>query len=1684
MTTSYVLDALATSRRIADHYQGYLCSTFSPRRPELKREFEAALSGALPLVKGPFLQASPPFVNGSSLRALVDEGLISKGFSRLRPEAFPLDRPLYLHQEQAVRKAVGGGRNLAIATGTGSGKTECFLLPIMNHLLREKEIGTLAQPGVRALLLYPMNALANDQVKRLRQLLADFPEITFGRYVGETQSSQVRAEADFRARYPSEPRLSNELISREEMQATPPDILLTNYAMLEYLLLRPADSTLFDSPTGGHWRFVVLDEAHVYSGAQGTEVAMLLRRVRDRVLRSERGKLQCFATSATLGRGEADYPALIDFATALFDEEFVWDADEPQRQDIVSALRKPLVRTDAAYELPQSMYPDLQRAYRSGADALELSEIAAAGGHLAGDIPTTTPAAFLTELLGLDRHVVALQSMLEKGSIELAAAAKRLFVGPAAAPELVALIDLCVAARHRDDDAPLIPARYHFFLRALEGAFVCLHPGHNQDDPKLLLSRHEQCPSCARQGRTAAMFELGVCRNCSAEYLVGELTEHGNGHVLSTSADFAVRRRYLLLGDAVTDDDEDEVATGVQGASSTESGLLCPGCGMVSQDGPPACDCAERPQPVRVTVVVLPGDSPLLRTCLACSSRTSGEIVTRFVTGTDAPVAVVATDLYQELPRSADGRLAERVGEGRKLLMFSDSRQDAAFFAPYLERTYRRAVQRRLIAGAVAELNKIGTPRSDDLILSIRREAERCLVLDPDEGMLANNGEVSAWIAEELLALDRRQSLEGTGTAEITVAFPRQYQAPRPLLAAGFEEAQVEDLLRLLLDTIRRGGAMTTPEGVDIRDERFAPRNFEFGLRETGSETGVITWLPGSAMNLRLEILAKALTAKGSSANPQELLVGIWRYLTNRDGPWSNVLVSLSDAKKGALWQLSYKRFEFLPATDAHRPLRCDTCQRVWWRTVAGICPTWKCSGTVRPIEDLKALLSDHYARLYGRLSPIGIDVQEHTAQWTAAKASSIQDDFVNGRINVLSCSTTFELGVDVGEVQAVLLRNVPPTAANYVQRAGRAGRRTDSAALVVTFAQRRSHDLTHFDDPRPLVDGVIAPPVIFLDNAAIVRRHAHSIAFAAFERMSAASGDGHATVEDFFSSKGSQQPADGAFVGWLRTHPASVGDALRRVVPEETAPRLGLDSWSWVDALVEPSPDEPTHGWLTRAGEEIRDELHTVDDLIDEAYADKKAPQAGHFERLRRTLAGRFLLGFLASRNVLPKYGFPVDVVDLKLTGSGDPDAANLELDRDLKLAISDYAPGAMVVAAKTVWTSVGLGVRSNHSLPTHKWGVCRDCGAFRHHLEELAPTCGVCGSDTLAPGKAGTFVLPIFGFVGKRHSKPGESRPIRMAVTETYFGTYQGEEPALQPIPELSSYCRVERRSSRQGRISVINRGPFGRGFRICDWCGFGEPAPASTKKKLPPHEDIRRPGKECNGHLAFRHLGHEYLTDVTEVRLSLPMSEEDARSTLYALLEGTARLSIARDNVDGTLYRFSSADPPAFIIFDTVPGGAGHAQRIADNFPAVFAGAFDRVNECECGLETSCYSCLRSYSNQLWHSTLTRGGAARVLSAVLGGDTSKPAKGDLSLLSPEARSLVEAVMGLGAPMPVPGWEVEADGQVWPVEAGWPEKKVAVLVYANSTRDAWLSDHDWDARPVSSWTPAALVNALNQRL
>lgn len=1578
------MNPLRVSDRIEKAYRNYLRTTFSPRSEAWQRQFFDALgSPHRPLTHGPYLEATPPFARSVTLKQLVDEGLLSDGFLRIPPSVFdPYGRRLYWHQEMAIRKTLGG-RNVLVATGTGSGKTEAVLFPVIEMLLREKEAGTLEQPGVRALLLYPMNALANDQIRRLRRLLRPFPEMRFGRYVGPTKQKRKEALELFRQVFPGEELLPNEVLSREEMQAEPPHILITNYSMLEYLLLRPADSRFFDGPTGEHWKLIALDEAHVYDGADGTEVALLLRRLKDRVVRSELGRLRCVGTSATLG-SEADYPLLAQFARDLFGETFEWVPEDDARQDIIGPRRVPLARHDGEYELPPETYGQLRQLLGqelpSAATVGELRAIL--GRHCPEavnqvDHEASLPAA-LEQVLARDQRVLRLRtSLFEEGAIDVRLATERTF-GPAGKVDwLVDLVELATAARgESEDDPPLIPARYHFFIRGLEGAYVCLNERHPAGVPSLRLSPADRCPDCEGVGLESVMFELAACRRCRAEYVVGM-----GGDKLRRAPIGVTPSTYLLLGDPAEATDEDELEEGT--ATGPSDAWLCPGCGRIAYGEAEVCSCSDPPARRRVARVdVGGGEEEALRTCVACGAGSSGgEIVSRFLTGQHAPSAVIATALYGEIPEASDKNQHQKPGGGRKLLAFADSRQDAAFFAPYLERTYNAAFRRSLIWRAIRGIDPYQPLRLENIIPALIDLAVEHHAIDPEDQAPSRRQKALTWLMAELLSVDRQLTLEGVGLVRIGYTLPVGVPPPQALWVLDLSDDERRTLLTLLLDSVRAAGALTFPREVSRDDPIFAPRHGDVALRGSApdSRQRVRSWVPERGSNRRLDLLRKVAARTGSSIDPKAVLRQLWEELTAADSPWDKLLPHSVDARRGAVRRLCHQRVELTGAPGAGRPWRCSTCRQLWWYSVAAVCPTYNCPGTLVLLADEDP---NHYAILYETLPPIPMAVEEHTAQWALDKGTEVQTRFVTGDTNVLSCSTTFELGIDVGEVEAVLLRNVPPTPANYVQRAGRAGRRAGTAAIVTTIVQRRSHDLAFFRHPEVLVNGRVTPPRIALDNPVLARRHAHSVALAAYlrrypmEQMDAGA---------FFLPQPDGSTRDSAFVGWLRSRPPEVGEALQRIVPEKAATDIDVAGWDWVDALVaEDDARDPTFGWLRRAGDEIRGDADRLRSLIDDAAHRQDFRLAARLAEQRKTLVSAELIGFLARRNVLPKYGFPVDVVPLDLSRAGQA-AEGVELDRDLRLAISEYAPGSEIVAAKTIWRSQGLKKAPDRGWPTHSWAVCGQCDSYRDDVVQVPDECPVCGS--LERKHSGTWIQPVFGFIGEQSKgQVAEAPPRHRGSLRSWYSEYGHGRGSDLVMP--SGVQGVAIRVSRQGRVVVLNLGPTTRGYRICPSCGWGEPVPPRPirGRSDPTHCDPFT-GRRCRDTLEVRQLGHDFLTDVIEIRIAARASHEALRSALYALAEGASALGIKRDEVDGTLHPYDRDTPPAIVLYDTVAGGAGHVQRIGENFRAVLERAVARVRECECGLETSCYGCLRSYGNQFWHEQLRRGDALSVLAPLLG-------------------------------------------------------------------------------------------------
>lgn len=1547
------MDAIWTAARVREAYLRYLETLLPVRDTDIRDALTASLEQDAALVSGPFLEATPPFAAGASVRNLIDEGVLPEGLLRLDgPDGLPVDRPLYVHQEQAARRALRG-RNLVVATGTGSGKTETFMLPILAKLMAGRDAGTLSNPGVRALLLYPMNALANDQMKRLRGLLAGLPEVTFGRYIGETEHTESKAREAFSQQFPGVEPPTNELLSREEMQATPPHLLITNYAMLEYLLLRPADTTLFDVNPHS-WSFVVLDEAHVYNGANGIDVGMLLRRVTDRVALGR--SLQFVLTSATVGGQDAG-PDVAAFASNLTGAPFTYGATDDER-DVVWATRRPVDDTDTWGPLPVGTYAELA-----------VSDDPAA--VLRAAAPAEVHGLPLAIAMRNEERLVRLRQMLAERPAPIDTLASDLFDGDddprARLGELVALGSSLV-----DDGTPLLSARYHLWARATEGAFVCLDPS----GPHVWLTRHETCPTC-----NGACMEVGACKRCNATYLTGSISRDGEDRRLVPRLARDTNPNWFVLTDAaqiaaLTDEDDETLEDVTAVLDDLDPAWLCTRCGRLHTTEPTKCGCGGG---TFRHVLQSQRSGRSLLSCGLCGGRSTTGQIRLFESGRDAAVAVLATELYQQLP--PDPTVIEP-GKGRKLLLFADSRQDAAYFAPYLEGSYEQLVRRRCLLAGLQVATPQGDPADmDEVARAGRRVADDHEFFDWNTTASERLRRVSTWLQAELIPVVAANSLEGLGLMAVDLNRHPRWVLPAPLLALGLDEPAGWDVVSELLRTLRDQGVMSAPDAVDPDDDIFEPRKGPIYVRGEGpnARRRIISWMPARGVNRRLDYLRKVMRAVGQpeTAAP-EVLHGLWRWLTTGE---VSLLSPRQHKIEGSVHVLNHELLRLRPVTDDTPVYRCATCRRVAPLSVADVCSTYGCEGRLNPWAPPPADVDVHHYRTLARgLSPIPLTVREHTAQWAPREAARIQQDFLDGRVNALSCSTTFELGVDVGELEAVILRNVPPRTANYLQRAGRAGRRAASAALVLTYAQQRSHDLTFFSDPHSMIAGIVQPPHVTMTNDRIAERHAYSVALAAFLRSDVDHAITPRSMGQFFGADGGDAAVE-RFTAWLRDLPPEVREAVARVVPESLHASLELGSDGWVDRM---------RALLDDTTVRFRTEVDEYEVMEQEASIAGRHGIAAMFQRVRRTVWSRNLLSSLGSHNLLPKYGFPVDSVELATGHVPVKEAGQLALDRDLSLAISDYAPGAEIVAGGWLWKSAGVARMPNRDLESRHFASC-DCGWYREEIGGFAvEVCQGCGRSGKQAPKVRRYAVPEFGFVAEKTDKPKRptKRPSRSYAGKVYVAEpLSGGDPEVLQLPSGS----VEVLAGERHRLVVVNSGPDNAGFLLCDWCGAGH---AVAGKRQKTHHNPRT-GRECSGPLSMLSLAHRFQTDVLVLRLIGPVgnvSEDVWWSTLYAILEAASTtLEISRDDLDGTL---QVADGQSqLVLFDSVPGGAGHVSRVRAHLEQVLQAAHRRVADCECGRETSCYRCLRGFRNQWRHDALRRGPVADLFERLLGNTSGRP-------------------------------------------------------------------------------------------
>ncbi|MCJ7584186.1 MAG: DUF1998 domain-containing protein [Anaerolineales bacterium] len=628
----------------------------------------------------------------------------------------------------------------------------------------------------------------------------------------------------------------------------------------------------------------------------------------------------------------------------------------------------------------------------------------------------------------------------------------------------------------------------------------------------------------------------------------------------------------------------------------------------------------------------------------------------------------------------------------------------------------------------------------------------------------------------------------------------------------------------------------------------------------------------------------------------------------------------------------------------------------------------------------MREIEPNHYRRLYQEDMPASLIVEEHTAQLDHEKAREFQRDFREGKIHVLSCSTTFELGVDLGNLDTAFLRNVPPEIFNYAQRVGRVGRRSGIPGFAITYCGRNPHDLYHFIEPLQMIKGKIQPPVLSLKNYKIISRHVTATALSAFfqnhkERFK--------TVENLCEDLSNPKFVSD-FEIFLNAHRTELENSLRTIIPQDMFTSLGLHDGTWIQAIA------GENSRISYSVDEVSSDYKKTIALKEMLSKEEKYDLANWAKKRAETIAGDDVLSFLSRKAVIPKYGFPVDVVELDTQRvKSSQDASEVLLQRDLTIAISEFAPTSSLIANKKVWTSYGLKKVAEREWDRWWYARCPTHARFerkRYEGEERPPSFEGCCPKM----KIYQYIEPKFGFVTSLE-KPKEptGRPIKVFTTRPYFAGFKDKKG------EEKDFNAVILTTVSPGYMVVVCEGRRGEGFFICKDCGAGFRNIKDFRKehdtpqgyKCPARPETLRPSVS---------LGHELVTDVLKIQFSHPPSvliEEPgfAFSLAYAMVEGAAYILGVRPNDLSATVAYGSDDYPIppIILYDNVPGGAGLVARLEDKntFRDCLESAKRRLGgACGCGETDSCYGCLRSYRNQFAHQYLQRGPVLRYLDDIL--------------------------------------------------------------------------------------------------
>ena len=1665
-------DAFAVSQALREAFFRYYDTPFALADRAIQNERRALLDADGVSWRDPWIDLLREYQTipgdlGAAFASIGAHGALAD-FARLGLlEGIP---SLYLHQFEAVAHSLAG-RHVAITAGTGSGKTEALFLPVFNALLEESSgwgpragaaaarwwAGTgpyVAQragergrtAAVRALVLYPMNALVEDQLVRLRQALDG--EATrswldshrgghrfyFGRYTGQTpiggtignaaRTAELRkflsgAEHRFRRaveldeaqplpgnrrrRYFVQATDGAEMRSRWDMQDAPPDILITNYSMLNVMLQRDRDISFFDQTrrwleeSPAHRFHLVVDELHLYRGTAGTEVALLLRKVLRRLgLDTRPEQLSIIASSASL-----------DASDTSFLEGFF-----AQPQDRFIHVRGTLTNPGEPSGSMQGSAESFARFAAAGATSIDTAQALIEGTGARTEIPALWARAG-------DRAKSASQ------------VASLLF--PDAPPELQsdALSGLLAAVSRVADDGLASPLRFraHLMFRSIQGVWACCNPecaevpeAYRAEGRRIGRLYHQPRYRC---GCGARVLELLYCQNCGEAFLGGFLANHPQGAELAAyllpempdlellperSADSRTGATYQVYWPEPREAPLDPRWSAGNGQYLFEfrPTQLDPTLGFLQ-------DSAFGKTGWRFVVTAPPdkgGDPdrmPALPTkCPHCGDDWEWR---RSAEGTPlgaedprrmrSPVRTMRTG-FEKVSQVLGDALLRQLGGSRKLVTFSDSRQDAARLSAGLEKSHYMDTVRQLVIEAVdrrlvtSEELHLAEQRATGNDLSDRATAARSRLreLDLERATMFEDrarGESLAPAQEARLAQWLSSLTRGT-----TPLSSLEFSVERGLLDLGINPAGSAPSLQAIPPTARRWIEIVDWDGAKVFDPQSpADGDFVATVREVMRREMLQSIFAAMGRDLESLGLAEVSVTTRTTNDPelQAVIDGTVRILGGRrrflrgerlgmpDPPgflkryWQAVgrsmETSYEDLKDAITAALAPSMRDYLLDPDAiilripeGAGKSCERCGRRHLAPAATVCTD--CQRPLRAFLTTDAR-DDYYAYLARNAGKaFRLHCEELTGQTgrneAQARQARFQGIFLDAgeaslvdEIDLLSVTTTMEVGVDIGALNAVMLANMPPMQFNYQQRVGRAGRRRDPLAIALTICRGRSHDDYFFGHPGDIITTAPKSPYLDLGRSEILRRSlVAEVLRVAFRNVAAG-----ATV---FEGGDNVHGQFGTTDGWgaVREEVQTWLGANRPLIAAEAS----------AAAAYTGIPD----GVVTSEIDFVASALVTEIDRVAAIHPAMDLSEA------------------LADEGILPMFGFPTRVRYLHLErpvrGSSWPPSA--VIDRSLDIAVSAFAPGSQQVKDKQVHTAVGIAswVPSFRGPVPHPQvfgpltpiGYCRDC----QYLQREWPTtafCPICGSAKYA----GTTLSEPEGF-------RTDFRPTDFGGSFDWAPRSVSPRLVTEAGPSRSIRCGNAVVDSWRGRIYTIND----NGGREFHFIQSRSPMDGWVEVGAAEHSGIPTPDAGSTELLTLS-LGAVSVTDALLIGID-PAAVPDGitleprkqhmgrlaawHSYGYLLRDAAARLlQIEKRELKVGLHEAITSHGLDVRVFlaDTLANGAGYCSHLGS--ASVFRDLVEQVRGYVVELsgdhaercDGSCYDCLREYYNMGFHPLL---------------------------------------------------------------------------------------------------------------